>query len=177
MERMQAVEDVAGRRLVGLPRWADKALIGFAERAGADGRIVSAACYGYQAMKAVLREMDERPDGMYRTLASARFTPGILVLYKYAKSALWSTVQARGLHRWELLDSALLGVGEMSGVPDAVVYSTPISTNVLAAAQRWSDEGAAGGTTPSLHALRMLENTVLPVHIGPDTPWFLTPVS
>lgn len=177
MSRLQTVEDIAGKRLSRLPEWADKALIGFAERTGEDGRLSTVACYGYQAMKAALRELNMHPSSLYMMLSAARFTPGVLVLYKYNKPSLWNIVHSKGMHRWELLDAALLGVGEMSGSSDSVVYSTPISTNILATAQRWSDEGVSGGMMPSVHALRMLENTVLPVHIGPDTPWFLTPVS
>lgn len=176
MERIQAVEDIAGKELQHLPKWADSALIGFAEREGDSGREVS-ACYGYQALKAVLRDEGYTGADAYRMAGTVRYTPGVLLLYKYSRAALWHKVYAEGLHRWEMLDSAVLGIGEQSGKDCAVVYSLPACINVLASVQRWSDEGLSGDTVPTVHALRMIDHTIASVYIGPDTPWLLTPVS
>ena len=177
MLRRERADDVSGLKLAYLPDWADKALIGFAQRANSNGTIDTVACYGYQALKAVLRDAGYDLADMYRVLSICRTTPGVLMLYKYSRKELWGSIAANGLHRWELLDSAVLGIGRAVGEADAVVYSLPLSTTVLSNVQRWSSENSYTGLNAVLQAGRMLDNTVLNTYIGPDTPWFATILS
>lgn len=174
MLRRERADDISGITLEYLPDWADKAIIGFAQRANSEGGVDTVACYGYQALKAVLRDAGYDVGDMYRILSMCRNTPGILMLYKYSRKELWNAIVSNGPHRWELLDSAVLGIGRAPGEPDAVVYSMPLSTTVLSSVQRWSSENSYTGLNAVLQAGRMLDNTVLNTYIGPDTPWFAT---
>lgn len=175
MDKQADINETADKKLTYLDSEFDQALLGFAERGGEHGGVTTAACYGYQAMKALLRSRGVNDDIMYAKLTAACNTPGVLILYKISRNAIWDFVVENRLHRWELLDRAVAGIGRYPGKDFAVVYSRPNSALVLASAQRWSSDNGVGDGL-GLQSGSMLDHTVVPVYLGAKTPWFMTPV-
>lgn len=174
MGKPDRVSDIAGSDFMFLPQEMDQALIGFVERGSErPGTVEKYACYGYQAMKAVMKHFKTDGDVMYARLAVLCNTPGVVILHKLARKPLWDRIYSNRMKRWELLDSAIVGIGDKPGCDMAVVYSKPLSNVVLSSVQRWSDESAGN---LGLKASAMLDNTVAPSYLGAGTPWFLTPV-
>ena len=156
------------------PSW-DKALLGFVERAG-DNRYV-AACYGYQAMKAILKDKGCTPQQIYVRLGivrnSMRDATSPIILTRSSRRPLWRIIREENYPIWDTLNKAILGLGYEGNTCGGVVYNKPLCTSLLQEAQSTNNDNA---TMDYAQALHFLDESIIPVSLGKYTPWFLTPV-
>lgn len=152
----------------------DSALIGYAERGG-PGRYVLPV-YGYQAMKALLKEKESNSKKIYALLHKTLSDPmpgrRPLVLTSCGGKALWKRISNMAYPRWEHLDKAIIGIGGSGFSQNGVCYNkskcieelrritTPICENEI---QEWL-------------RLNKLIETIVHSSLGENTPWFITSV-
>lgn len=153
----------------------DTAILGYAERGGGSKYLLP--CYGYQAIKAVLKSKGYYGSKLYSKLkellpfSSDKHLP--LILNKYNKKELWSTVRKLKLNRWEGLDSAVLGIGTIGYKNVGIVYSKSLCIEVL------EDTSSGLSTMHSddlVSSIRKLEENLVPMDVGKYTPWYLTSI-
>jgi hypothetical protein len=152
-------------------RW-DRALLGYAE-SGGPGRYVL-PCYGYQAMKAILRDIGYYGEDAYVALqVMMRNMPkeAPLILTKLNRKDLWKTASDSGFMRWESLDNAVLGVGKIKYKTTGLIYSRPLCIDILS-----TTSAAVDRNTKLLNAINKLEEELIPVEAPRYTPWYLTPI-
>lgn len=148
----------------------DRALLGYAE-SGGRGRYVL-PCYGYQAMKAILKAKGYDGIDSYVALQLMfREMPQEvpLILTKVSRVPLWKEAADKKFMRWEALDKAVLGIGRLKYTTTGLVYSKPLCVNILASTSK-------SGTNKLVTAINKLEEELIPVEAPNYTPWYLTPV-
>lgn len=153
----------------------DNALIGLAE-SGAPGRAVL-PCYGYQALKAILKDRGCNPAEMYarlQQLINSIEYEKPLFLTKYKKKELWQIICAKNFPRWDSLDHAIIGLGKTGWDDRGVVYSKPLAVTTIMNNQSSTSENKLLETGETL---RFLEAHIIPVCLGEYTPWFVTPIA
>lgn len=152
-------------------RW-DKALLGYAE-SGGPGRYIL-PCYGYQALKAILRERGYDGRDTYTALQvmySEMPSEPPLILSKLNRTDLWKKATSNNYMRWESLDSAVLGIGKIKYTTTGLVYSKPLCIDLLA-----RNCAATDKNTKLVNAINKLEEELIPVEAPEYTPWYLTPI-
>ena len=154
-DRLLELQPVLGPHLAD-PKW-DHALIGYARRAREVLPVYSWAA---------ARSLD--PGHASELLQSDRW---LLLHSGRSWRDLWRVVQELGLPRWDQLDKAVVGFVEARN-GHALVYSMPLAVDMLRRSQMASEDGM----DPVHAAILFVENRLLPVNIGPQTSWFLTPV-
>lgn len=153
----------------------DSALLGYAERSGRNKYILP--CYGYQAIKAILRRDGAYGAGLYSKMqllfSNMRSDDMPAVLYKMQHDELWKTINSKNLPRWDGLDVAIIGLGKIGWhKPTGVMYSVPLCVHCLSA----NSTDGSNGSNSTMNAMRKLTENIIPVSLGNYTPWFLTPV-
>ena len=153
----------------------DQALLGYTERSGRNKYILP--CYGYQALKALLRRNGASGASMYAELqllfAKMHKTDMPAVLYKMNHDELWKAINGKKFPRWDGLDAAIIGLGKIGcHLPVGVMYSVPLCVQCLSMN---STDGSTGSNS-TINALHKLSESITPVSLGDYTPWFLTPV-
>lgn len=152
-------------------KW-DKALLGYAE-SGGPGRYIL-PCYGYQALKAMLRDVGYDGENTYVALQlMMREMPdeAPLILTKLNRNELWQTARRERFMRWESLDNAVLGIGKIRYKTTGLVYSKPLCIDILTKTSAATDRNSK-----VLNAINKLEEEVIPVEAPKYTPWYLTPI-
>lgn len=153
----------------------DAALLGYVERGGRNKYILP--CYGYQAIKAILRASGASGPVMYakiQALFSKKYSSELpVILVKMNHTELWRTINAKKYPRWEGLDSAIIGLGKIGPhEPTGIVYNKPGCINCLTV----NSSDGSDGSNAILNAIRMMDENITPVTLGQYTPWYLTPV-
>lgn len=152
-------------------KW-DRALLGYAE-SGGPGRYIL-PCYGYQAMKAILKEQGYDSVNTYTALQlMMRDMPdeAPLILTKVNRSAMWERANKEGFMRWDTLDNAVLGIGRIKYNTTGLIYSKPLCIDILMKNSAAQDKNAR-----VLSAINKLEEELIPVEAPRYTPWYLTPI-
>lgn len=153
----------------------DPALIGYAERGG-PGRFVLPA-YGYQAMKALLKDKAYTPKQMYAILYKTLSKPTLgkrpLIVTKYNGSTLWNKIKEGEYPRWENLDKAIIGIGSTSFGAHGVCYLKNRCTEIL---QETSSSLSDNQWRNLLDTLYKLDNTIIAASLGEKSPWFVTSI-
>lgn len=133
------------------------------------------AVYGYNALKAILRNLYPTDPGMVLSELS-RITgsySGVLFLKSYAPIELRNEIKRSRLRVWDdRLTRALLGVCIKEGEVEAVGYSYPVSVDCLMRSQQSSED-----VNERLEAMEFVDRNLIPAYLGKDTPYFITPVS
>lgn len=176
MHRKIRINEIAGAELQFLPSEWDAALIGFAERGGSKTRHVK-ACYGYQAMKAVLKERKLSPEQVYARIqkvfnASSDINRPLLVM-RMKRRPLWETIRRNKYPTWELLNKAIIGLGYDGWNCTGIVYSKPVSAGIIQSKQSTNNNDQL---TDLAQAYELLDESLIPLDLGHATPWFVTPV-
>lgn len=160
-----------------LPKEVDGALLGYAERGG-KGRYVL-PCYGYQAIKAILKSEGFSGINLYAKLREILdYNSRVdfpLMLTKYNKRELWKIVKEGKFTRWEGLDYAALGIGSIGYNTTGLVYSKPGCVEIL----NDTSSGLSSSESESdniVYAIKKLEESLIPVDTGEHNPWYLTPI-
>lgn len=153
----------------------DSALLGYVERSGRNKYILP--CYGYQAIKAILRRDGAYGADLYaemRLLFSKIHSWSMpAVLFKMKHDELWKTINSRKLPRWDGLDAAIVGLGKIGDHrPVGVMYNVPLCVHCLS----MNSTDGSNGSNSTINAMRKLTENIIPVSLGDYTPWFLTPV-
>ena len=156
------------------PIW-DGALIGYACRGGYKEYIIPV--YGYQAMKAVLIEKGFTPSQMYSILYNVITSTKVegnspLLFSKYSGKSLWWKIQEDNLPRWEYLDKAIVGIGStFDGKYNGICYSKQLCVDIL---QNTSSSLSSNHWENYLANNYKLDNTIINVSLGDNTPFFIT---
>lgn len=176
MHRQNRVTEAADCDLQFLPKEWDAAIIGFAERGGSKTRHVK-ACYGYQAMKAVLKERKLSPAQVYAHIQKVFNDYGDvtkpLLVTRMKRRPLWDAIRKNKYPIWELLNKAVIGLGYDGWNCTGVVYSKPVSATILQTKQSTNNNNQL---TDLAQAYELLDNSIIPLDLGSFTPWFVTPV-
>lgn len=99
--------------------------------------------------------------------------PGIQFLRSFPPKELHDIIRRLRLRVWDdRLTKALLGVCIEDGDIVAVGYSYPKVVDSIMLSQQSSDN-----TNARLEAMEFVERNLIPANLGPDTPYFITPVS
>lgn len=159
------INDLAEKNLTYADKKWDKALLGFVERY--DGTVLP--CYGYQALK-VLASTRLASDGAYKAVMSV-IGDGHFVMHKLGKTELWDVIRENRLPRWEMLDRAILGVGQLGWSDQSVVYNRALCTQVLSEIQSVSSDKKMAASS---QAILFFDTCIAPVQLGPNSPWYLT---
>lgn len=150
-------------------KW-DKALLGFAEKITDTGKIVK-PCYGYQALKALLKHKHYIDAyGELRRLISNR---EVVILHKINTKSLWSSIYDSKFPRWELLDSAILGLIYSGWECCGICYNKMTVINCLTENHALKEQSEF---QQEVHSTTMLESSILPLYLGEYSPWYLTPI-
>jgi hypothetical protein len=151
----------------------DKALIGYAERGG-PGRFVLPA-YGYQAMKALLKDQEYTPKQVYALLYKTLSAPVLgkrpLVVTKYNGDTLWKKIRNEKYPIWENLDKAIIGIGSTSFGSQGVCYLKNKCIDIL---QNTSSSLSDDQWRNFLDTSYKLDNTIVAASLGEKSPWFVT---
>lgn len=153
----------------------DKALLGYVERGGGSNYLLP--CYGYQAIKAVLKEQNYSGAEMYEKMKELiPYSDNValpLILTKYKKEDLWAKIRSLKLNRWEGLNSAIIGLGTIGYRNTGVVYNKVLCVEVL---EDTSSGLSSNESDDVISSIRKLEENLVPVDVGKYTPWYLTPI-
>lgn len=177
MSKQKRVSEAAGCDLTFLdPIW-DSALLGFVESGKIAANTVK-ACYGYQALKAVLvKDKKYTPEQTYAYLRHLAFTSASddypMLLMRYTRRTLWSKIRQNNYPLWEHMNKAILGLGHNGLITEGVVYSKPICVSILQSKQSTNNNNELKDYA---QALTTVEEGIIPIDLGHHTPWFLTPV-
>lgn len=95
---------------------------------------------------------------------------GWLLLHSWSWKTTWQLIESMRLPRWEQLDKAVIGLTGNDNT--CIVYSFPLALNEMIRAHASTLEEDL-----RFSMLGWLEKRVLPVDLGPHTPWFVTPLS
>ena len=150
-------------------RW-DNALLGYAEHA-TEGSMITVPCYGYQALKAILQY--KSPEQVYRELNTILSNPYAFVVHKLNNKQLWKLIYELKLPRWELLDNSIVGLLYNRCSIAGVCFNKATISNTI------NDTHAMTEDTifkQAAHTSVMLETNIIPVYLGEQSPWYLTPI-
>lgn len=175
MHKQKRVNETAGADLTYLPRDWDSALLGFVERGGSKNRHVH-ACYGYQAMKAVLlKERKLTPEQVYahiKQVTNSLHGPDIpIILTRMKRQPMWDAIRRNKYPTWEYMNRAILGLGYAGWKCTGVVYSKSLCASILQEQQSTNNDNELQDYA---QALTTIEDTLVPLDLGEFTPWFLT---
>lgn len=159
------IDEFAEKSLTYADRKWDKALLGFAENY--KGEILP--CYGYQALK-VLATTKHNSKDSYKAVTSL-INDGHLILSKLAGKEMWACIQENLIPRWDMLDSAILGIGQRGWGNMSVVYNRALCTQALADIQSVSTDSKLSASS---QALMFFDTCLVPVQMGNHSPWYLT---
>lgn len=173
MLRREKITEQVQADLKFLPDKWDRALLGYVERGGPGRHVLP--CYGYQAAKAILKGIGYTPQAMYptwnKTVSSMRGNKP-LTLYKYNNRELWKRITEGRLPRWELLDTAIIGLGQLGWEQKGLVYNKATCVDLFVKSQT----STRSDMLATVDAITRLETNNIPVSLGEYTPWYLTPV-
>ena len=149
----------------------DKGLLGYVEEGGLGKKM---ACYGYQAVKAVLGESRATPERMYAELrlmeADDEFE-NVMLLTRYRPRVLWEIAGECRFKRWESLDRAAIGIGSIGYDEVGIVYNKALCLDILKFnSTPMSGEGSYDYITD------FFNRSVMSVNLADSTPYFLTQV-
>lgn len=170
MTKSARAQEIAETPLIFLDKKWDKALLGFAEKITNKGKVVK-ACYGYQALKALLQHKHHTE--IYGELRRITNNKDIIVLHKMSVKALWNTIYDSKFPRWELLDSAVIGLVYHGWACDGVCYSKTAAINCITENHALKEQSEF---QQEVHSTTMLESSILPLYLGENSPWYLTPI-
>lgn len=170
MRKQDKIQSELSTPLAFLDGALDSALLGYVENAG--GEVLP--CYGYQALKAVLKAQDPKPESLYRKMEKVyreMEEKRPMLLIRMSPDLLWSLIEKEGYPHWEQLGRAILGLGTAAYDKKGLVYSKPLCAQTLAG------NSSADTDVKALEAaLSKLETSIYPIHLGEHTPYYLTPV-
>lgn len=174
MATQETVQEIAGVDLEFYDRKYDSALLGFVESGGYRPAIMP--CYGYQALKAVLFEdADVTESKMFNKLdkiVSPSMLDEPMLLMKLSRDYMWNIIRKYKMPRWDMLDSAIIGIGYMYRTPECIVYNKEACVEVLMNNQI----SCKGEQYDRETATSFLNESVFPIDLGEYTPAFLTVV-
>lgn len=147
-------------------RW-DSALLGFVEMAAGKDEIKTVPCYGYQAMKVLLK--DKHYPTIYNDVRRAINTYDGLILHKLNSQSMWNHILASKFPRWEHLDKAVIGVLYRGWTPVGVCYNKPMCESII-------EDTHAAVVNPNNKAYTILAS-LIPLYLGDHTPGYLTPIT
>lgn len=176
MSLQKRIQDLAGCDLSFLDPYWDAALLGFVERGNGALRHVR-ACYGYQSMKALLKDKYMTPQQLY-AMINKQFNDFNLknapvILTRYKRVPLWDHIRENNYPVWESFNKAILGLGYIGWNCTGVIYNKLLCTDILQTNQSTNNDSAL---MDNAHAITHIEEHIIPLDLGEFTPWFLTPV-
>lgn len=170
MLRREKISDVINLSVGFLPDKWDSAILGFAEQATPSGMKV-VPCYGYQALKAVLQYKPSAD--MYRAVQQAINDPDVHIVHKLSKHHMWNVIYDLKLPRWELMDAAIIGVMYHRNSIAGVCFNKITCDDIIKDTHAMTEDAIF---KQAAHRSVMLENNILPIYLGENSPWYLTPI-
>lgn len=165
------ITESAGKNITFLPGECDKFLLGFAVRGGSDAPV---ACYGYQAAKAAMLDRYRDAERAYAELnavLNGEQSEHVLWLYRYSRGVMWDIINREQFKRWESLDQAVVGIGELAGDPVGIVYNRALCIDIVA-----GNTTSSNAASTQLDAIDFVNNSIVGIDLQERTPWFLTHV-
>lgn len=180
MKKRDKIEEIAGSNLHFMDPVFDSALIGFAECGSSTSGGVK-ACYGYQALKSILCDNNNvQPAEVYARLKmhlSSAWTGNKdkmpILLMKIRGNKLWNIIKNNNFPVWDYFHKAVLGICMHNWQYNGVIYNKQKCIDILSTYQSYNKDSSL---ERHLQSSNVLDNTVISLDLGINTPWFLTHV-
>lgn len=177
MHKKSRILEIASCDLNFLPNEFDEAILGIAEQGSSNNGNIR-VCYGYQAIKSILGSNKITPLEIYARIhylfsnISDSLPP--IILMKFKRKPLWNIITNNRFPIWESLNKAILGLCYDKWEYTGVIYNKQTCINIIDSKQITASNDPLDGT---LQALNLVENDIIPVHLGKNSPWFLTKIN
>jgi hypothetical protein len=86
---------------------------------------------------------------------------------------MWNVIYDLKLPRWELMDAAIIGVMYHRNSIAGVCFNKIACDDIIRDTHAMTEDAIF---KQAAHRSVMLENNILPIYLGENSPWYLTPI-